>query len=256
MLLGWTQRISDTRYFMTLEEDLEDIIPDKIAELDYRLYAKTCQWNKDHQQPYVRTFDGNLDDLKIQLRTTMKFNIPTYDDWLAERNLMEERACAEIKSIDLAKSSLLSILELTGEDIPALIRNDEQPPRRKESFKGADALIRKARKVREIVEKARNNIDVRDLIQQHNIASVCSVTKTLLEQQVFEFALKAKIRFPEVFEISPARTAERSASESSDGWRRNSMGRFPNRDGSAQLALVVGSLSRLKPAADVVLGNW
>ncbi|KAK5454923.1 hypothetical protein LTS15_005643 [Exophiala xenobiotica] len=120
MLLGWTQRISDTRYFMTLEEDLEDIIPDKIAELDYRLYAKTCQWNKDHQQPYVRTFDGNLDDLKIQLRTTIKFNIPTYDDWLAERNLMEERACAEIKSIDLAKSSLLSILELTGEDIPAL----------------------------------------------------------------------------------------------------------------------------------------
>jgi hypothetical protein len=79
-----------------------------------------CQWNKDHQQPYVRTFDGNLDDLKIQLRTAMKFNSPTYDDWLAERNLMEKRACAEIKSIDLAKSSLLSILEFTGEDIPAL----------------------------------------------------------------------------------------------------------------------------------------
>jgi hypothetical protein len=67
--------------------------------------------------------------------------------------------------------------------------------------------------VREIVQKARNNIDVRDLIQQHNIENVCGVTKTLLEQQIFESTLKAKIRFPQVFEISPAQTAERSASE-------------------------------------------
>lgn len=83
----------------------------------------------------------------------------------------------------------------------------------KESFKGADAQVRKAKKVREIVQKAQNNIDVRDLIQQHNIENVCSVTKTLLEQQIFESTLKAKIRFPEVFEISPAQSAERSASE-------------------------------------------
>ncbi|KAK6362466.1 hypothetical protein LTS17_012839 [Exophiala oligosperma] len=83
----------------------------------------------------------------------------------------------------------------------------------KESFKGADAHIRRAKKVREIIQKAQNNIDVRDLIQQHNLENVCSVTKALLEQQIFESTLKAKIRFPEVFEISPAQTAERAASE-------------------------------------------
>lgn len=76
--------------------------------------------------------------------------------------------------------------------------------------------------------------------------------------------------------------ADVSPGISSDGWRRKSTGRFPNRGGSAQLALVVGSLigycrlsneelvcgfiykakqgtclilSRLRPAADVVLGN-
>lgn len=52
----------------------------------------------------------------------------------------------------------------------------------KEFFKGADAQIRRAKKVREVVQKAQNNIDVRDLIQQHNIENVCNVTKTLLEQ--------------------------------------------------------------------------
>ncbi|KAK5188859.1 hypothetical protein LTR96_010863 [Exophiala xenobiotica] len=59
----------------------------------------------------------------------------------------------------------------------------------KEFFKGADAQIRRAKKVREVVQKAQNNIDI------------------------FESTLKAKIRFPEVFEISPAQSAERSASE-------------------------------------------
>jgi hypothetical protein len=63
----------------------------------------------------------------------------------------------------------------------------------KESFKGADAQIRKSKKVREIVQKARNNIDVRDMIQQHNIENVCSVAKTLLEQKIFESTLNAKI---------------------------------------------------------------
>lgn len=42
---------------------------------------------------------------------------------------------------------------------------------------------------------------------------MCNVVRSLLEQQVFKSTLKAKIRFPEVFEVSPAQSAERSASE-------------------------------------------
>ncbi|RMZ79333.1 hypothetical protein DV737_g3420, partial [Chaetothyriales sp. CBS 132003] len=83
----------------------------------------------------------------------------------------------------------------------------------KNSFKGADAQIRRGKKVREVVQKAQHNIDVRDLIQEHNLDNVCNVAKALLEQEIFKSTLKAKIRFPEVFEISPAQSAERSASE-------------------------------------------
>jgi hypothetical protein len=83
----------------------------------------------------------------------------------------------------------------------------------KNTFRGADAQVRKPKKVRELIQKTQHNIDVRDLIQQHNLDNICNVAKALLDQQIFESTLKAKIRFPEVFEISPAQSAERSASE-------------------------------------------
>ena len=69
----------------------------------------------------------------------------------------------------------------------------------KEFFKGPDSQIRQAKKVREVIQRAQVDFDVRDLIQQHNIENVCSVTRSLLEQQLFESTLKAKIRIPEVF---------------------------------------------------------
>lgn len=131
MMLGWTRCKSDTRLFNTLEADLEGIIPDKIAELDYRLYAKTCRWNIDHQEPFVQNLGGNLDRLKSQLRIAMTFNIPTYEDWLTERNLMEQRACAEIQSLKLEKQSLLAILKVNRYEIPALSFCLPPSPRRR-----------------------------------------------------------------------------------------------------------------------------
>ena len=80
-------------------------------------------------------------------------------------------------------------------------------------FRGADAQLRRPKKIRELILKQQDNIDVRDLIEIHNIDHVCNVAKTLLDQQIFESTLKTKIRFPEVFEVSPAQSAERSASE-------------------------------------------
>ena len=83
----------------------------------------------------------------------------------------------------------------------------------KNTFKGADAQLRKAKKIREVILRRQHNDDVRDLIREHNIDDVCNVARALLEQQIFESTLKAKTRFPEVFEVSPAQSAERSASE-------------------------------------------
>ncbi|KAK5074428.1 hypothetical protein PMZ80_011243 [Knufia obscura] len=83
----------------------------------------------------------------------------------------------------------------------------------KNVFRDTDAQLRRPKKIRELILKRQESIDVRDLIEAHNIDNVCNVAKALLEQQIFESTLKAKIRFPEVFEVSPAQSAERSASE-------------------------------------------
>ncbi|KAK5077834.1 hypothetical protein LTR64_003765 [Lithohypha guttulata] len=80
-------------------------------------------------------------------------------------------------------------------------------------IRGTDAQLRKQKKIREFILKQQTNANVKALIESHNIDDVCNVVRSLLEQQVFESTLKAKIRFPEVFEVSPAQSAERSASE-------------------------------------------
>ena len=80
-------------------------------------------------------------------------------------------------------------------------------------FKGADAQVRNLKKIRERIQKNQHYGGVQDLINEHNLDSVSSTAKVLLEQNIFESTLKAKIRFPEVFEVSPAQSAERAASE-------------------------------------------
>lgn len=42
---------------------------------------------------------------------------------------------------------------------------------------------------------------------------MCHVVKVLLEHQSFELTLKAKIRFPAVFDVSPTQSADQEASE-------------------------------------------
>jgi hypothetical protein len=79
--------MSEINVYDRLEAHLKCFIPDKIKELDYRLYARTCQWNNRHQWLSMQDLDQNLDNLIVQLRVARNFNIPTYEDWLMERNL-------------------------------------------------------------------------------------------------------------------------------------------------------------------------
>jgi hypothetical protein len=74
----------------------------------------------------------------------------------------------------------------------------------KNVFKGANAQVRRPKKIRDLVQEYEDQSSIRDLIQEHTFDKVCHVAKGLLEQQIFESTLKAKIRFPEVFEVSPA----------------------------------------------------
>ncbi|KAE9381226.1 hypothetical protein N431DRAFT_551376 [Stipitochalara longipes BDJ] len=85
----------------------------------------------------------------------------------------------------------------------------------KNVFMGQDAQLRIVKKIRKLIQKHLDDGDaeVRALIEEHNIDNVCLTAKALLQDEVFASTLRAKIRFPEVFEVSPAQTAERVASE-------------------------------------------
>ena len=83
----------------------------------------------------------------------------------------------------------------------------------KNVFKGANAEVRQPKAIRKLIKKNQQQRDVADLIRAHNIETICTTARTLLTEQVFESTLKAKIRFPEVFDVSPTQSAEREASE-------------------------------------------
>ncbi len=80
-------------------------------------------------------------------------------------------------------------------------------------FKGPNAGARKKSVIRKLIVGNQNHEDIAALIHAHNIDIVCNTTRKLLIEQVFESTLKAKIRFPEVFDVSPAQSADREASE-------------------------------------------
>jgi hypothetical protein len=80
-------------------------------------------------------------------------------------------------------------------------------------LQGQDVHIRRGKTVRKIIQKQQNHDDIKYLIREYSIDSLCQTAKALLRDQIFESTLKAKIRFPEVFEVSPNQTAERAMSE-------------------------------------------
>lgn len=83
----------------------------------------------------------------------------------------------------------------------------------KNVFKGPNAGVRQPKVIRRFISKSQEHGDVADLLKAHNIDTICNTARTLLTEQIFESTLKAKIRFPEVLDVSPAQSAEREASE-------------------------------------------
>ncbi len=53
----------------------------------------------------------------------------------------------------------------------------------KNHFKGADAQVRKLKKIREVIQKHQHHVDIQHLIQEHNVDDGCTTAKVLLEQQ-------------------------------------------------------------------------
>lgn len=84
----------------------------------------------------------------------------------------------------------------------------------KNVFRGCDAQMRKKKSIDAMVSKHKNaNEDIEALVEEHDINHINKTVKALLKAEIFESTLKAKIRFPELFDVSPAQSAERAASE-------------------------------------------
>ena len=91
-------------------------------------------------------------------------------------------------------------------------------------FIGEDAKIRTMKTIRKQVQKHQQKEDVKALMNNHNEDHVYSTAKELLEDHVFESTVRAKLRFPEVFSISPAQSADREQSEEEAAKSRRSHG--------------------------------
>ncbi|KAJ5248800.1 hypothetical protein N7468_000251 [Penicillium chermesinum] len=78
-------------------------------------------------------------------------------------------------------------------------------------FRGANSQVRKLKTVKALIKQ--HEIALTDILREHDINRTSTVAKKLLEKEVFDSTLKAKIRFPELFDVSPTQSAEREASE-------------------------------------------
>ncbi|KAI3096101.1 hypothetical protein CBS147333_9643 [Penicillium roqueforti] len=78
-------------------------------------------------------------------------------------------------------------------------------------FRGSNSQVRKLKTVKGLIEQ--NKIALADILREYNVERIGNVAKKLLENRVFDSTLKAKIRFPELFDVVPTQSAEREASE-------------------------------------------
>jgi hypothetical protein len=78
-------------------------------------------------------------------------------------------------------------------------------------FAGNNALLRKQKKIKELVVTHKRAL--KPLVADFGADKVVEILKLLLEAQIFQSELKAKIEFPELFLSSPVRDVQRAASE-------------------------------------------
>ncbi|KAI9759618.1 MAG: hypothetical protein M4579_002186 [Chaenotheca gracillima] len=78
-------------------------------------------------------------------------------------------------------------------------------------FEGDKSKLRKLNLIKQMILD--NKDSVQDVIEQHNIDSVCNTARRLLKKHVFQSECKAKMRFPGLFDVSPREIAKRVAWE-------------------------------------------
>jgi hypothetical protein len=78
-------------------------------------------------------------------------------------------------------------------------------------FKGANAQIRRQKKILQVLEQQKSSI--KTLTKEFKVGAIAVVAKVLLDQEIFESKSRAKLHFPELFQPSETQEVEREASE-------------------------------------------
>lgn len=88
----------------------------------------------------------------------------------------------------------------------------------------------KAKTIRGRLQRLSSTSEVRSLTQEYSLEDISLVAKRLLDEGIYRSTLHAKLKFPDIFEISPAQSAERELSElaaarhESDVWQDATQG--------------------------------
>jgi hypothetical protein len=78
-------------------------------------------------------------------------------------------------------------------------------------FAGNNVQLRRYKKICELVKEHEESL--RQLIDDFTTGKVINILKILLERDIFQSDIKAKIEFPELYLSSPARDVQRAVSE-------------------------------------------
>lgn len=78
-------------------------------------------------------------------------------------------------------------------------------------FRGANAQVRKQKKILQLLAQHKSSIKI--LTDEFTVEAIAAIAKELLDETIFESTLRARLRFPELFQPSQAEEAEREASE-------------------------------------------
>ncbi|KAJ5640355.1 uncharacterized protein N7484_008217 [Penicillium longicatenatum] len=104
-------------------------------------------------------------------------------------------------------------------------------------FRGAYSQVRKLKTVKGLIRQ--NELALTDILREYDINRTSTVAKKLLESEVFDSTLKARIRFPELFDVSPTQSAEREASEAEVARdEANTVKEISDREASIGMAIV------------------
>jgi hypothetical protein len=78
-------------------------------------------------------------------------------------------------------------------------------------FSGNNAQLRKPKKIREAVEVRKSSVN--PLIRDFGTPKLVEILQDLLNSQVFQSDLRAKVAFPELFRSTPEQDVQRAESE-------------------------------------------